>query len=97
MQRLVQAQISFPCSPDTGAAVFYLRFVLFVVGAHMIGILHNLKRRNDLHTHVSVLAEHRQNMQDITDEVLQCQQLLENIFSPEALARAAARRHQLFS
>ena len=56
---------------------------IVLVGAALLGILHNSKRRAGLRSHAKLLAEHTENTAIIADEVAQCEQLLQNIFPPQ--------------
>ena len=55
--------------------------------ANVFGILHNRKLRSNLHNHAMLLRRHAANMDLISSEVIQCQELLANIFPPQVLAQ----------
>ena len=60
---------------------------IFIVVANVFGILHNRKLRSNLHNHAMLLRRHAANMDLISSEVIQCQELLANIFPPQVLAQ----------
>ena len=60
---------------------------IFIMVANVFGILHNRKLRSNLHNHAMLLRRHAANMDLISSEVIQCQELLANIFPPQVLAQ----------
>ena len=54
-------------------------------------MLHNRKLRANLFNHANLLFEHTENMEVISEEVVNCQRLLENIFPEEVLERLKLR------
>ena len=61
------------------------------MAAHLLGILHNRKLHSNLFNHANLLYEHHENMATISEEVVNCQLLLENIFPQEVLERLKQR------
>jgi len=59
----------------------------YLTVTHVFMLLHNRKRRKNLRNHAKLLFQHQINMAVISEEVDQCQALLQNIFPPEVLER----------
>ena len=73
--------------PDTT----YYTAAIYLVAAHLLGVIHNRKLRSNLFNHANLLYEHGENMATISEEVVNCQLLLENIFPQEVLQRLKQR------
>jgi class 3 adenylate cyclase len=69
----------------------YYTAAVYLFAAHLLGVLHNRKLRANLFNHANLLFEHTENMEVISEEVVNCQRLLENIFPQEVLERLKLR------
>merc|ERR1719424_144299 len=73
--------------PDTT----YYTAAIYLLAAHLLGVIHNRKLHSNLFNHANLLYEHGENMETISEEVVNCQLLLENIFPQEVLERLKQR------
>ena len=67
---------------------------IYLLAAHLLGVIHNRKLHSNLFNHANLLHEHSENMSIINEEVVNCQLLLENIFPQEVRASQAAGRRR---
>ena len=65
--------------------------VIYIIGIHVLGILHNRRRRRNLRNHAKLLVTQDDRMARINHEVDMCQDLLANVFPAPVLERLQAR------
>ena len=69
--------------------------VIYLLSAHVLGILHNRRRRRIMRTHAKLLVTQEDRMSRIQDEVGGCADLLANIFPAPVLTKLQARGQSL--